>query len=456
LPSDQPGKYAALEADADVKRWLANLATGSPITAEVAKRRLGKACELLSLTPQGLLEKAAKDLKGLQDSFEDLVAKLEADRKAPSYIIGILKAVRSWLRYNDVTLTRTIKVRNPSATPTIEDEQVPTKGELTRILRTSSPRIRVAESLMAFADLRPESLGDHTGSDGLMLRDLPELTIEKGKVALTRTPTMIVVRPPLSKGRNKYLTFLSSEGCTYLKEYLEQRVGLGENLTAESKIIAHERPRAGAKRFVQTRKITHLIRKYMRKAGVRKRPYVLRAYAETQLIIAESKGKISHPYLQFIAGHKGDIEARYSTNKGKLPPDMIEDIRTQYKACEPFLSTTSKLEESAVVKEAQIEALKSIAKNLLGIDLLDVKVAKERELQKELTPAEELSVYENEIKKLSINPQKLRQDQESGRFQNKLISEKLLERYLNSGWEMVQTVNSKILVRKPILTSKRS
>ena len=88
---------------------------------------------------------------------------------------------------------------------------------------------------------------------------------------------------------------------------MEQRAGVREDLTPESPIIAHERPRAGAKRFVQTRKITHLIRKYMRKAGVRKRPYLLRAYAETQLIIAESTGKISHPYLQFIAGHKGDI-----------------------------------------------------------------------------------------------------------------------------------------------------
>jgi hypothetical protein len=449
LPSRQSDKYAALEADADVRRWLANLARGSPITAEVAKRRLGKACELLSLSPQDMLEKAAKNLKGLQDSLEELVARLEGDGKAPSYIIGILKAVRGWLRYNDITLTRTIKVRNPSATPTIEDEQVPTKEELTRILRTSSPRIRVAEALMAFADLRPESLGDHTGSDGLMLRDLPELTVEKGKVCLAKTPTMIVVRSPLSKGRHKYLTFLSSEGCTYLKEYLEQRAEASEDLTPESPIVAHERPRAGAKRFVQTRKITHLIRNYMRKAGVRKRPYVLRAYAETQLIIAESKGKISHPYLQFIAGHKGDIEARYSTNKGKLPPDMIEDMRTQYKACEPFLSTSTELEESVVVKEAQIEALKSIAKNLLGIDLLDVKVAKERELGKELTPVEELQTYETEIKKLRINPQRLREDSE-GRYKNKLVSEKQLERYLNSGWEMVQTVNSRVLIRKPV------
>ena len=57
----------------------------------------------------------------------------------------------------------------------------------------------------------------------------------------------------------------------------------------------------------------------MRRAGVYNRPYDLRCYAETQLIIAASNGKLSYPYVQFIAGHKGDIESRYSTNKGKLP-----------------------------------------------------------------------------------------------------------------------------------------
>jgi len=42
----------------------------------------------------------------------------------------------------------------------------------------------------------------------------------------------------------------------------------------------------------------------MRRAGVYKRPYVLRAYFDTNMIIAESKGKISHPHLQFLRGHK--------------------------------------------------------------------------------------------------------------------------------------------------------
>jgi hypothetical protein len=72
------------------------------------------------------------------------------------------------------------------------------------------------------------------------------------------------------------------------------------------------------------------------------------------------------------------IEARYSTNKSKLRLDMIEVMRAQYKGCEPFLSTARKPEERAVVKEAEIKALKSIAKNLLGIDLLDVKVTRDQ------------------------------------------------------------------------------
>jgi hypothetical protein len=188
-----------------------------------------------------------------------------------------------------------------------------------------------------------------------------------------------------------------------------------------------------------TKKITHFIRKYMRAAGVNKRPYVLRAYAETQLIIAESKGKISHPYLQFIAGHKGDIEARYSTNKGKLPPDMIEDMRAQYKACEPFLSTFAQpIEQASVVKEAKIEALKSIAKSLLGIDLVEVKVAKEKELGKELTLDEQIELFEDGIKKM-------REDTDP----QKIVSEKELEPHLKEGWEFVSVLPSQmILIRK--------
>jgi hypothetical protein len=251
---------------------------------------------------------------------------------------------------------------------------------------------------------------------------------------------MVVVRSTLSKARHKYFTFLGSEGCKYLKEYLEQRIRSGEELKPESPLIAHERKEAAEKPFVMTRKLTHFIIQCMRKAGVYKRPYVLRAYFDTNMIIAESKGKISHPYLQFLMGHKGDIEARYSTNKGVLPPDMIEDMRKCYKECEPFLSTVSQpLEQTSIIKEAMIEALKSIAKSLLGIDLLEVKVAKEKELEKELTKDEELELFENELKKL----------REGRSNPHRIVSENELESYLAEGWQFVSVLPSqKILIRK--------
>jgi hypothetical protein len=436
-------KYLTLLADVHVGRWTKNLARGSPITSEVALRRLGRLCGLLGLSPKEIIVKARKDLAGFQDSLEDLVAQLESEHKSPGYIVGILKAVKSWLRYNDITLTRKIRITNSTATPTIENEQVPSQDELARIFRASPSRVKTAVALIAFADLRPQTIGNHDGRDGLTLKDLPEVRIENDEVKFEKIPTMIVVRPTLSKARHKYFTFLSSEGCTYLKEYLDERLRTGKRLAPETPLIGHERPRKSTRPFLLTRKITHQIRMYMRKAGVRKRPYVLRAYAETQLIIAESKGKISHPYLQFIAGHKGDIEARYSTNKGILPPDMIEDMRKCYKSCEPFLSTTMRqAEQGDIVKEAKIEALKSIAKTMFGIDLTEVKTAKERKLRKELTSDEEIELLENEIKKLREH-----QDPQI------IVAEEELEKHLAEGWEFVSVLPSrKILIKRDILS----
>lgn len=435
----RPLKYTAFEKDPTFVRWRTNLARGSPITAEVAVRRLGRVCELFDTTPQEMLVTAEKDLKGFQDSLEDLVTRLESEHKAPGYILGLLKAVKSWLRYNDIKLTRRIKVSNPTATPTIENEQIPSHEELSKIFRTSNPRVRTAEVLMAFADLRPQSIGNYDGSDGLTMRDLPELRMEGDKVVFERVPTMVVVRSNLSKARHKYFTFLSEEGCTYLREYLEERLRHGEKLRQKSPIIAYKRA-STTRKFMTTRKITRLIRESMRRAGVWKRPYVLRCYAETQLIIAESKGKISHPYLQFIAGHKGDIESRYSTNKGRLPEEMVEGMREAYRACEPFLSTVAQpLEQSSIVKEAKVEALKSIAKSLLGLDLLEVKVAKERELQRELDRDEEIELFENEIKKV----------REGEKDPQTIVKEEELEAYLADGWQFVSVLPSQsILIRR--------
>jgi len=83
-----------------VARWLRNVARGSPLTCEVAAKKLGRLSQLLGTTPSGLLDWAVRGLKGLKDALEDLVARLESEEKSPGYILwlGVLPS-RGAIRY---------------------------------------------------------------------------------------------------------------------------------------------------------------------------------------------------------------------------------------------------------------------------------------------------------------------------------------------------------------------
>ena len=168
------------------------------------------------------------------------------------------------------------------------------------------------------------------------MRDLPEVRIAEKRVEFDRVPTMVVVREELSKGGHRYFTFMGGEGCGYLKEYLEDRIRRGEKLTPDSPVIT---PKLRMKPFIRTVNIGDAIRKAIRKAGFPWRPYVLRAYFDTQLMIAENAGEVIRDYRQFWMGHKGDIEARYTTNKHRLPAEVVEDMRASYRRCQEYLQT---------------------------------------------------------------------------------------------------------------------
>ena len=432
-------KYAYLLEDVDVKRWFENLAARSKVTAMVYLRTLGLYCEMNKTDPKALLTVAKT--KEFRDGFIDFVRSLERQGKAGSYIVRFKKVLRSWLSFNGLDIKLKVNIAGEYDAPTIRDERVPSKEELDRIIRMATPRGRVSIALMAFSGLRPESIGNYDGSDGLRLGDFVEAEITDEGLKVSKIPTMIVIRKGLSKARHQYFTFVPEQTLTYINEHLAERVGNGEDLGRDTPLLGFD-PRGTRKnRFLRTNLVTRDIKEAIKRAGFSWRPYVLRAYFDTNMIIAESKGKISHPYLQFMMGHKGDIEARYSTNKGVLPPDMIEDMRNCYKECLPYLLTTTQpLEQSTVVTEAKIEALKSIAKSLFGIDLVEVKIAKEKELGRELNKEEEIQLFEEELKKIRENPDP-----------QKIVREEELEKYLSDGWQFVTVLPSKrILIRKEL------
>ena len=420
---------------------------------------------LHDMTPHGLVELAKRDRRRVKDVLLDFVGKLHEEGKAPGYIENYLKAVRSWLNFNEIRLVRRIKIGNRNATPTIEDERVPTRDELRTILHYARERAKCSIALMAFAGLRPQTLGTMRGTDGLAVKDLPEMSIEDERVTFTRVPTMVVVRPCLSKARHRYFTFLTSEGCEYLQAYLEKRLAMGQELTPESPIIAvtpgFERmgksPRNRGSRFITSKNVSREIREAIR-PRFKWRPYVLRAYFDTQLLVAENHGKLSHAYRQFFMGHKGDMEARYTTNKGRLPGDLIEDMRRSFRDCEEYLSTRPPsreedpelttirtMVESGVLDLSKPNVRRYLVKKL-GIEDLEVRVAKMRE-----GGLNEDDAYARVIcGELGVEPIRVEAPKPKNNSDpKKIVAEEELERYLAEGWDIHTVLPSgRILIRR--------
>jgi len=269
-------KTELFSKDPDLKRWYNNLARGSQLTADVRLRRLLYFCRLYHITPAEL---ATKNLRAVTDLIEDHVTWMEERNYSPGYIENTVKSVKSWLRHFEVEIKRPIKIANVDTTPTLEKERVPDADEMTEILNRSSLRVAVVISLIGKAGLRPEVLGNHDATDGLMLRDMPELEIVSGNVKFSRTPPKINVRKTLSKARRTYFTFVTEIGEEKILAYLNERISAGEMLTPESSVISPStkmvtyRGKNQGKKFMSTARVEYEVRKAMR-PRFKWRPYV--------------------------------------------------------------------------------------------------------------------------------------------------------------------------------------
>jgi len=227
-------KYAHLLDDPDVKRWFDNSARGSIVTAESRLRILGNFCQSIGTDPKSFLKLSDEEIT---NTLMDHVTKLEKEKRAGSYIEHILKTVKSWLSHNHRDLKGKIKIKGSRDTPTLRNERTPTTDELHNIFLSAGKKVRVSAALMAHSGLRVETIGNYKGTDGLRVKDLPEVKIENGKISFQQIPTIITVRRELSKAGHQYLTFLSEEGCQFVQDYLEERIRDGEEITSESPIV---------------------------------------------------------------------------------------------------------------------------------------------------------------------------------------------------------------------------
>ena len=415
MPKKAMTKLEEILQDKDVRRWYDNVRRGAITTADVYGRRLRAFCEMVNKDPQQLAKMTESELYLL---LLDFVTEEEKKGRTGSYIETTVKSAKSWLAYNQNFIKGKIKIRGARKAPTLENERVPTLDELRRIFLASTMRDRVSCVIVAHSGLRLETLGNYLGDDGLRIKDLPEMTVKDGEVTFKQIPTLVVVRDELSKARHKYLSFLSEEGCDYLKQYLESRIQNGENLDPESDIIT---PKSADKKFIRTINIGDGIRKSLRKTNFQGRPYTLRSFFDTQLLLAESKGKMTPSYRAFFMGHVGDIESKYTTHKGKLSKQMIEDMRESYKRSMAFLQTIHTEDEDKNKVEISKYVLRASGVSQEEMDKLDVENMEEVDVMDYLRKKIKDSLTEN------------------GNRQ-KVIPIVSVEEYIQSGWEYISSL----------------
>ncbi len=75
------------------------------------------------------------------------------------------------------------------------------------------------------------------------------------------------------------------------------------------------------------------------------------------MLIAESRGKTAHDFRVFFMGHKGSIEAKYTTNKGVIPESLLNEMQEAFRRCEEFLDLEIKEEDPLLKQKNQLHTI---------------------------------------------------------------------------------------------------
>ncbi len=377
---------------------------------------------------------AKMSVKAATDFLLDMVEELEKEGRSGSYIANLVKAVRSWLDFSDVQVVKKIRITGRGQLTRLADEKPPRPDEFRSILNAADLRAKTACAIVGFSGQRLEVLGDYLGDDGLKLKDLPELSIKRKEAKFEKIPTKIVVRAELSKNNRQYMTFLCDEGCEYMKEYLEWRRSRGEKLTPDSPLITPLQSRL-AGNHIRTTNIGDMMKKPIRAANLDFRPYNLRRYFLTRLMMAEGDGLIIRDYRLFWAGHTGDIQHTYTVNKG-LTEDVVEKMREAYeKAAEKHLATRRR---ETVSQDAMVATFNRQFLSMAGY--AEEEIGKMGDLSK-LAPTEiQELIQKKSMAGLGLN----------GNSRQKIVPFTDVKNRVVEGWEFVQLLpNGEAVVKLP-------
>ncbi len=389
----------------------------SPKSADNMYRNIGLFCEKMKIQPDQLLH--LSDTGELTEIFERFYKSMQKEGKMGSYISKYKHSINSFVRYHRKGNAKKIDVEilNENKSSKYNGEKIPSKNDLQRILEKATPRGRVIIALMSFSGLRPESIGNYKGNDGIKLKDLSGLDIsDPHNIRFKEFPIKITVRDTqdpttrLSKNGNSYWTLAGHQTEGYIIDYLNERVEYGEKLTPDTPLITFSRHGYGLKHSVtnqpDTEHVRREIRETFRSAHFNERPYTLRRYFMQNLSTAELKGLVTMEWRLFLSGHKGNIQSTYVSEKENLNPELEKMVRDSFVKCLQLLETEHYVNEddktllySALLLTAHFSEEEISQLNLNSLSDTDIINLIKKRLSDNLTGNSDMyvSVPENEL-----------------------------------------------------------
>jgi integrase len=367
MPRSLSPELDELRADPTVRKWESNLREGATSTAEVFVKRLRAVCALLGRTPAQLARLSHDELQDLFIGFRESETKRGS---TPPYIAHELTVLRSFLKFAGAPVPTGIKVKG-SDRP--HEEDALSREEVRRALAVATPRERLAIAVMSQAGVRPEVLGSYDGSDGLRVRDLPDLTIKGGRASFGCIPAVVMVRSDLSKADHHYVTFLGTGGASAVADSITSRIASGEKVGKDSPILAASD--RSTRRFLPSIEVGRAVQRAFRAAGLHRdrgdpksaepRCYALRTTFAVRMTTAEGDGAVGRGEWQYWFGHKGDMTDRYSKRGTRLDETLLQQMRAAYARAEKYVAFDGE-GSTADIKRDLVESLVKAVEEATG------------------------------------------------------------------------------------------
>ncbi|MHB8633544.1 MAG: hypothetical protein ACYDBQ_06185 [Thermoplasmatota archaeon] len=321
-------KYRGLLDDENVARWHRRNSKKSLHTGEEYVRVLGRALGAMGLTPAGLVSLGRRAAEDRVHDYADSCLAAGRSRNTVRYHADVLA---SWLKWNDMPMTRPYQLPAPTYREEMRKKRVPTRDDLRRTLAFATPRDRLIITAIAYSGMRPRVLADQSQQDGLRFGDLPEARLQDGQIEFDAVPTLVNVRASLSKNHKPYRTFFTREQCDTLAACVEERSQAGQELTPESFVIA---PVKNSPSGVLSRSSLFKAAKIaMRKAGLGDvQPYAWKNYCADRMRMGEHDrdNLWTRESRMFVLGHGGSDIAMLYAMRQEMPLDTLEKLRETF------------------------------------------------------------------------------------------------------------------------------